>query len=412
MFHFIRDIKNQHFMRLWWAQLISQFGDRLNQMALIGLIAERQPGSTYRLAILLTFTIIPVFLIGPIAGVYVDRWNKRTTLFICDLIRGLLVLTIPFLFIQKHSIIEIYIVVFLVFCFSRFYIPAKMSIVPEIVPPENILMANSLLTTTGMLAFVLGCALGGFLVDKFGAKAGFIGDAVTYFISALIIMSMKSKIHINLSRQNILNKGREIIQIQKSFLGEIKEGLQYLVSQRSIRFVINMFFILMSAAGAIYVVIIVFIQKSFHSVTKDLGVLAVCLGAGLCLGALLYGRWGKAVLWSRTIFLSLISGGAMIIVFALVVRTYPNVLMAAGLAFLLGIVIGPIFIASNTIILEVVIHFAFLTSMLISSRLAENIDSFWILTAVGAIFTIVGIAGLIRYRHGGDLAFLTEKMHA
>lgn len=413
-------------MRLWWAQLISQFGDRLNQMALIGLIAERANGSAYSLAKLLSFTIIPVFIVGPIAGVYVDRWDKRKTLFVCDLLRGALVLLIPIFFFHKSSMIEIYIVVFLIFCFSRFYVPAKMSIVPEIVPAENILMANSLLTTTGMLAFVMGCALGGLLVDKIGSKAGFFGDAGTYFLSALLIMSMSAKFKIDISKKKIIEKGKEIIALEKSFFCEIKEGLVYLFKQRQIRFVMNMFFILMSAAGAIYTVIIVFIQKSFNSVTRDLGVLAVCLGAGLFVGAVLYGKWGKKVLWSRTIFLSLIAGGAMVVVFALMVQQYPNVILAGSMAFLLGVVIGPIFIASNTIVhlvsdesmrgkvfssLEMVIHFAFLTSMLLSAWLAERVDAFWILVSVGAIFTVVGIAGIVRYRHGGDLDFLERKMH-
>ncbi len=406
--------------------MISQFGDRLNQMALIGLITQRDPGSAYSLAKLLSFTIIPVFLVGPIAGVYVDRWDKRKTLFICDLVRGLLVLVIPFVLLYKQTIVEIYIVVFLIFCFSRFYVPAKMSIVPQLVASENILIANSLLTTTGMLAFVLGCALGGFLVDKVGVKAGFIGDAATYFFSAALIMSMRAKYKINLSKKNMIDKGKEILAIEKSFFSEIKEGLQYLFSQRQIRFVMNMFFILLSAAGAIYVVIIVFIQKAFNTVTRDLGVLAVCLGAGLFIGALLYGRWGKKVLWSRMIFLSLIAGGVMVVIFAVMVVKFASIPLAAGLAFFLGVVIGPIFIASNTIVhvasdeamrgkvfssLEIVIHFAFLASMLVSSWLAERLDPFWILVSVGVLFTVVGIAGMVRYRHGGDLAFLTDKMN-
>src|SRR3989338_11070346 len=136
MFKFIRDDKNGHFMRLWWAQLISQFGDRIHQMALIGLIAERTPGSALGLAKLMAFTIIPVFIVGPIAGVYVDRWDRRTTLFVCDFIRGLLVLSIPFAFIHRESMVPIYIVVFLVFCLSRFYVPAKLSIIPELVKED------------------------------------------------------------------------------------------------------------------------------------------------------------------------------------------------------------------------------------------------------------------------------------
>src|SRR3989338_7815260 len=92
---FRESLKNKNFFFLWLAQLISQFGDRINQMALIGLIAGRTPGSAFELAKLMSFTIIPVFIIGPIAGVYVDRWDRRKTLFVCDFLRGLLVLIIP-----------------------------------------------------------------------------------------------------------------------------------------------------------------------------------------------------------------------------------------------------------------------------------------------------------------------------
>ena len=148
MIRYLRQFQNQNFSRLWWAQLISQFGDRIYQMALIGLIAERAPGSAIQLAKLMAFTVIPVFLIGPVAGVYVDRWDRRTTLFVCDFLRGLLVLAMPFIFIHRDSMVPIYIIVFLVFCLSRFYVPAKMSILPDLVSSENLLMANSLMTTT------------------------------------------------------------------------------------------------------------------------------------------------------------------------------------------------------------------------------------------------------------------------
>ena len=187
---FRESLKNKNFFFLWLAQLISQFGDRINQMALIGLIAGRTPGSAFELAKLMSFTIIPVFIIGPIAGVYVDRWDRRKTLFVCDFLRGLLVLSIPLVFISRGSMVPIYIVVFLAFCLSRFYVPAKMSIIPDLVSEKDLLVANSLVTTTGMIAFVLGCSMGGFIVEKFGAKGGFICDAATFFISGILVSSI------------------------------------------------------------------------------------------------------------------------------------------------------------------------------------------------------------------------------
>ena len=178
------------------------------------------------------------------------------------------------------------------------------------------------------------------------------------------------------------------------------------------RFIINMLFVLFSAAGAIYVVIIVFIQESFKSVTKDLGILAVFLGLGLLAGSLAYGRWGERVSRSRTIFLCLLLGGLMMIVFSSTVHKNPQLSSAALLAFVLGLVVGPIMIAANTMAhqvsdekmrgkvfssFEAVMHFAFLVSMMVSSVLAEYIDRIWILVGIGIIFSAVGLIGLFRY---------------
>ena len=105
MFNFIA--RNKGFTRFWLAQLISQFGDRINQMALVGLVAVKHPGSPVELAKLLSFTIIPVFVVGPIAGVYVDRWDRRTILCVCDFIRGFIVLCIPLFFLDQRSMLPL-----------------------------------------------------------------------------------------------------------------------------------------------------------------------------------------------------------------------------------------------------------------------------------------------------------------
>jgi MFS family permease len=413
MLSFIYNKQNRHFMRLWWAQLISQLGDRIHQMALVGLIAQRDPGSAMGLAKLLSCTIIPVFLIGPLAGVYVDRWDRRQTLFVCDLLRGAMVLTIPLIFIYSESMVPIYLVVFLIFCCSRFYIPAKMAIIPDLVHKDNLLIANSLISTTGMIAFVVGAAAGGWIVETRGAAEGFIWDAVTFFVSALFIMTIRSLFGLKINKKQIIAKGREFIRMEKTVWGEIKEGLGYLSRHREIHLVMNMLFILLAAAGAIYVVIIVFIQESFQSVTKDLGVLAIALGVGLFLGAIGYGKWGQRLVWYKTIFLCLIGGGIMVAAFASLVQHYPNLMMASVLSFVLGMVIGPVFIIGNTVIqlvceesmrgkvfsaLEIVIHFAFLVSMLASSWLAKYVSQFVILLGVGGVFALVGIWGLLRFR--------------
>ena len=414
---FRKNFQNRSFFVFWLAQLISQFGDRINQMALVGLVAGRQFGSasTMELAKLLAFTIIPVFIVGPIAGVYVDRWDRKKTLFVCDLLRGLLILTIPFIFIAQHSMIPIYIVVFCAFCLSRFYVPAKMSIIPELVSQENLQVANSLATVTGMIAFVLGALLGGMIVEYSGARGGFLCDAITFFMSALLVSFISRKhLKMNMKAEKIVATGREMAKTYKNVLQEIRDGVRYIFAHREIRYIINLMMILFMAVGAVYVVIIVFIQSAFGSVTKHLGFLAVGLGVGLFLGSIAYGRWGHKKKHIETIFACLIAGGVMMAVFAFSVQTLKNIWVAQALAILLGFVVGPIVIAANTVVhkvattemqgkvfsaMEFAIHFAFLVTMLISSKLAEYIPHAWILMAVGVVFCGVGGWGMLRYRH-------------
>lgn len=414
MRQFLTNSQNRNFLLLWMAQLISQFGDRINQMALIGLIAGRSSSSALDLAKLLSFTIIPVFIIGPVAGVYVDRWDRRTTLFVCDFLRGFLVLLIPLALIHQGNILYIYGVVFLTFCLSRFYVPAKMSIIPDLVDEKDLLVANSLVSVTGMIAFVLGCAVGGWIVEKSGAMGGFFWDAITFFVSGILVFIIKPRFNLHLNKKKIFNQSKELVQnIRKSIFEEVRDGIVYIRHHQEIRFILNILFVLLAAAGSIYVVIIVFVQQAFNSVTKDLGVLAVFLGLGLFCGAVGFGRYGQKMSPYRVIFSCLTLGGLMLIAFSVGVSRTQSLFLAMGLAFLLGLIVGPIIIAANTVAhqvssdamrgkvfsgMEMVIHFAFLVSMLMSSWLSKYVMPFWILVFVGGVFSVVGLVGLVRLR--------------
>jgi len=176
-----------------------------------------------------------------------------------------------------------------------------------------------------------------------------------------------------------------------------------------------MFFILLSAVGAIYVVSIVFIQGVFGSKTMHLGSVAVSLCIGLFLGVLIYGRWGKKEYWDKTIFSCFSAGGVVLIAFAAVVQHYPVIWFAVGLALILGMIVGPIFIASYSMVhifcedkmrgkifstLEIVIHFAFLVAMLGSSWMTRFISEGSVLIGAGAIVMVTGLIGFIKARKG------------
>jgi predicted MFS family arabinose efflux permease len=272
-------------------------------------------------------------------------------------------------------------------------------------------MANSLVNTTGMIAAILGFGISGVVVEWLGAKSGFYLDSLSFLISAIFIFLIAKKAS---GAMNFKKVSQEIVEvIRKSVLQEIKEGISYFVQKKDIRFAAGITFILWSALGAVYVVLIVFVQKTLHSATKDLGLLIMFLGIGLFLGSLLYGRFGQRFSHYKIIFVSLVTTGIMLVVFAFTIHRYPYFLIAAMLSCLLGLAISPIMIASNTIIhnvsdnemmgkifssMEIVMHLGFLLFMFISSLLAERFSHVLILVIVGILFSILGVINLIYHR--------------
>lgn len=425
MSKFVKALKNRDFFCLWLGQLISQLGDRLDQMALIAFIYLRSPGSSIEIAKMLSFTIVPVFLIGPLAGVYVDRWDRRRTMYICDFLRAALVLTIPMWLFYAKSLAPVYLVIFVVFCVGRFFVPAKLSIIPDLVEKRDLLIANSLVNITGMIAAVLGFGISGILVEWLGAKSGFYLDSLSFLVSGTLIFLIAGKAAKIKSPHfppffkggrtgGIWSEGKEIVEvIRKSVFAELKDGMLYFIKNENVRFTAGVIFILWSALGAVYAVLIAFVQNTLQSVTKDLGLLVMFLGIGLFFGSLVYGRFGQRVSAYKIIFISLALSGIMLIIFALGIECYPCLYTAGILAFLLGVFISPIMIASNTIIhnssdngmlgkifssLEIVMHLGFLLFMFISSLLAEKFSQGLILIAVGYTISIMSIVSLIFFR--------------
>jgi len=411
MSKFTEVLKNRNFFFLWLGQIISQLGDRLDQMALIAFVYSRAPGSTLGIAKILSFTIIPVFLIGPVAGVYVDRWNRRRTLYVCDFLRAILVVSIPLFLFYAKSLIPIYLIIFIIFSIGRFFVPAKLSILPELVNNKDLLMANSLVNITGMIAAILGFGISGVVVEWLGAKGGFYLDALSFLISALLIFFITKRPAPFMGFKKV---SREIVEvIKKSVFQEIKEGTLYFFKKRDIRFTAGIMFILSSVLGSTSVVLITFVQNTFHSLTKDLGLLSMFLGLGLFSGSLIYGRFGQWFSHYKIIFTSLILSGIILLVFALNIQHYPYFFIAAILSFIMGFSVSPIIIATNTIIhnvsdnnmmgktfssLEIVMHLGFIIFMFISGLCAKRFSHVSILVTAGVLFIVLGIANLIFHR--------------
>src|SRR3989338_3378211 len=404
-------LKDKNFFLLWFAQIVSNFGDRLNQMALIGLIYLRTPGSTIELAKLLSFTILPVFIIGPIAGIYVDRWNRKATMITCDLIRGGLVLLLPLIIRYSTSMVPIYIIVFIIFSVTRFFLPSKLSIIPDIVHKDKLLLANSLSSTTMMIATIVSFGFSGLIVEAFGPQAGFYIDSISYFISAALVFFVAVKLKENIAFQEAGVKLADIAK--RTVMGDIKEGLAYLKGHKDVRMVASTMFLLMAGVGSIYIVIIVFIQEALRSSTEHLGLLVMFLGIGLFLGSIIYGKFGSRFSKRKVIHFGLFTAGLIIVILTFCLKYAPSFLTAGMLSMALGVCSTPIIVSSNTLLhevmndemrgrifssLEIIMHIGFLLFMFLASITAEKIGRDWVLMTIGGLFSIIGLIKLIRLR--------------
>ncbi len=414
MARFREVLSNRNFLFLWLGQLISNFGDRLTQMALVALVYQSNPGNEVALAKLISFTIIPVFIVGPIAGVWVDRLNRKHVMIISDLLRGALVLIVP-AFIMMKQMLPIYLIIFLTFSISRFFIPSKMAVIPDLVEKDKLLIANTLQDTTHMIGNVVGLLVAGVIVNirYIGAIGGFYIDSVTFFASAVLIamIALKDPRAGKDAKDSLISTAHALGgSIKISFINEMKEGLKLLTKHRDMRFVVYAFSLLLSGMGAISCVIIVFIQKAFGTSTKHLGFLGTYLVCGLFLGTVLYGKLCQNLDKRKAINISFAFTGILIAIFSIAVNYCPNIFLAGFITGLLGVAISPVMVAMNTLThetipedargrifssLEGVIHLAFLIFMFVAAYAAEFIGRFWILFIVGAIFTLCGIAGEI-----------------
>ncbi|MBN3040689.1 MAG: MFS transporter [Candidatus Omnitrophica bacterium] len=401
----------RNFALLWFGQIISQFGDRLTQFALVGLVSKVSMTSS-SLAVVMSMAVIPVFIISPISGVYTDRWSKRKTMYTSDLIRAIFILLIPLFFSRFKNLLPIYFLIFLSFSAGRFFIPAKMAFIPEVVNKDRIFMANSLVSTTAMIAAVMGIGWGAIIVEKLGITAAFVLDAITFFISSLAILFITTKEKGKFLPKDIFLIGKDVVaNIKKSFLYELKEGIAYIFKSDETRYAFKIYLFLFSYIGALYVVFIRYIQLTLGSITQDLGFVAVSLGAGLFLGSIIYGRAAHKISIKTTINSAIMLSSLFLIFYVVYLKNHPFILVAIPLSVFLGILISPTFIAINALIhkesdhkllgrifsgLEFTSHLGFLATMFLASILADIFTPFTIIISIGIIGFFVSLIFILK----------------
>jgi len=182
--------ENPEFAKLWIAQVISLTGDWFNTVVLLGLVADYSGGSGVAISIFLVLRVLPPMLVGPFAGVLLDRFNRRNLLIWSNVLRALVVPL--FLLADSPDLLWlIYIVTVVQFVLSSIFEPGQAAIIPALVKPTDIVEANTVMSVTWSVMLALGAILGGVFAFFFGSTAALLADAVTFAVAAGILMTVR-----------------------------------------------------------------------------------------------------------------------------------------------------------------------------------------------------------------------------
>jgi len=181
------------FRSLWLAQVISLTGDWFNTIASV-IIVNRYSASGLAVGGLFIARALPPFLLGPVAGVVADRFDRRKVLILSDMLRAGIVLC--FLLVDRQERLWLlYVLTVLQFSVSSFFEPARAALVPALVENDELLKANTLSSVTWSAMLTLGGAIGGLTASLFGVRVSLIVDAASFLASAALVLSITGQFH-------------------------------------------------------------------------------------------------------------------------------------------------------------------------------------------------------------------------
>ncbi len=339
--------RNRPFLLLWLAQAFTQIGGNMVIYGLTVIILEATSSKTAVSLLILTF-LGPAVLFSAVAGVYVDRFDRRSILIITNLLRGgAFVLT----FLAGQTLAAILVLNMVVSTITVFFGPAEAAMIPFLVPRRLLLAANGVFTLTVNASFALGFALlGPIVVTLVGAPALILIVAACYVVAAGFCWTLPP------APPNALMEGgaparvmaHDTEQAMGSTIGQLREGIEFIREHPSVRWSLIYLGIAASLVGVLGVLGTAFATESLGLQPKDFVVVVLPLGFGIVTGILILNSFGHVVPRRRLIEGGLVALGLLLTLLAAagpIARLVQRAETATGLASLadftglLGIVV-------------------------------------------------------------------------
>jgi MFS family permease len=339
--------------------------------------------------------MIPFAFVGPIAGVFVDRWNVKRTMIASDLIRAVLALGLVF----AGSLDQIYAILFLISGVSTFFVPAQTVTLRTIVPREGLLAANSLIQQAFQITRIVSPAIAGFVVGSFGPRPCYYLDSVSYVFSAAMIATLV------IARQPVVPaKGSHPI---KSILNDLMAGLTFIFKHPTISFVIMAMAAGMFAISCFGPLIAVYVRDELHATSTVFGFINSLIGVGMIAGTLAMGRFAQKLSKTHLALAGLLTMGA----FVLVLAAFKSIAAASISMFGVGVGVIFVFVSAQTLMqgqtpMELigrvsstvmsVLSFAQLFGLVFSGSLAQSLGITKLFYASAALLFVMTVFGYFR----------------
>ncbi len=346
-------LKNPQVLKLVTADSISSLGNKITYFALLKKVYDISNGNVVDLGFLTIAQILPFILLGPFAGVLVDRVSRRRVMIIADLCNGIAILALSFI----NSIETIFAVALIASCFYTFRNPAQNAFGPNLVAKEDIALLNSFNSFFGSFIGIAGSAVGAAVIAFTGVATSFLIDAATFFISAAIIAG------IQLNERHLEKVGDRTTKIEnphfKRILHQFKTDFESCVKlirdSASLKLLLTLEMAISFLFGMQGMLFYLFIRETLQFGNKAelaWGVIMSNLGIGSIIGSVIFGLLIKRYPNRFKLFLKvLLFDGIVLAVFSVNTSFTFSILIS----FLLGIICAAPLIITNTILQETVV---------------------------------------------------------
>jgi MFS transporter, DHA3 family, macrolide efflux protein len=325
--------RHRNFTLMWTGQLVSTIGSALTSLAASILVYRQTNGSALSVGLMLMATAAPSLLVGLIAGVFVDRYDRRRIMIIADLLRAVLVFLIPFL--VPSSIAWLYVIVILTSAIGQFFDPAYESVLPEVAPDEELAAANSLIAISSFGSTAIGFAASGLIAAHYPIAYAFYLDALSFLFSAGCILFLRVR-KLDITEETSV----------KTVITNLKTGVSYLTRNPALRSIFLLAIPVAISFGLANSLLLPFAERALNATTFEYGLQEGLTSVGFVIASLLMAAYLSRWREGQWMVVGLFGMGLAALVYSLL----HSVVLAIAVQMISGFMNAPYSIARRLIV--------------------------------------------------------------